>query len=92
MIQASRVELQIGELVLDGVAPRDRDAVAEAFTRELTRLLSEQGVPEAFGPDGDGAQVEALDAALLQPSAGLSPGHFGTRVAAAVYAGMGGTP
>lgn len=91
MIHASRVELQIGELVLDGVAPRDRDAVAEAFTRELTRLLSEQGVPEAFRPAGDGVQVESL-AALLQPSEGLSPGHFGTRVAAAVYAGMGGTP
>jgi len=91
MTQASRVELQIGELVLHGVEARDREAVAEAFTRELTRLLSENGVPEALSPTGgESQQVDSLDASLFPGSMGLSPGHLGTRVALAVYTGLGG--
>ena len=41
----SRIELEIGELVLDGVPRADRDIVAAAFTRELTRLLHLRGLP-----------------------------------------------
>jgi len=48
----SRIELEIGELVLDGVPRTDRDIVAAAFTRELTRLLHERGdfAPEPVAP------------------------------------------
>jgi hypothetical protein len=90
MTPASRIELQIGELVLHGVAPRDRQAVADAFAGELTRLLTERGVPEELGEDG--GQVESVDATMAGSTTGLGPGHLGTRIAAAVYAGLGGRP
>jgi hypothetical protein len=40
-----RVLVEIDALVLDGVRPADRERVAEAFSRELTRLLTVHGVP-----------------------------------------------
>jgi hypothetical protein len=48
----SRIELEIGELVLDGVPRAHRDVVAAAFARELTRLLRERGdvAPEPGPP------------------------------------------
>lgn len=92
MTQASRVELHIEELVLHGVPLQDRDAFAAAFTFELTRLLTEQGVPTGLSIGGGrGQQLNSLDAGTLNASPGLSPGHLGTRVAQAIYTGMGGT-
>lgn len=92
MTQASRVELHIEELVLHGVPLQDRDAFAAAFTFELTRLLTEQGAPTAWGAGGGSSrQLNSLDAGILNASPGLSPGHLATRVAQAIYTGMGGT-
>ena len=42
------IELEIDELVLHGVAPTDRVAVGEAVQHELTRLLTERGVPPSL--------------------------------------------
>lgn len=87
MTQASRVELQIGELVLHGVSPRDGEAVATAFTQELTRLLSEQGVPATLAAlAGEAAFVEA---GALDARPGMAPELLGAQAALAVYAGLG---
>lgn len=87
MTRVSGVELHIGELVLHGVSPRDGEAVADAFTRELTRLFSEQGVPDSFvSMTGDAA---SLDAGVLDGKPGLAPDLLGAQAAQAVYAGLG---
>ncbi|MBD0326005.1 MAG: hypothetical protein ICV68_06225, partial [Pyrinomonadaceae bacterium] len=46
------IELHIEELILHGFERRDRYAIADAFERELSRLLSEQfaeqGLPSSL--------------------------------------------
>ncbi|MCC2668856.1 MAG: hypothetical protein K0Q72_1327 [Armatimonadetes bacterium] len=91
MIRPAQIELQIDELVLHGVAERDGEAVGDAFTRELTRLLTEHGVPEALGGETGGSlQVTALDG-VLDAAPGIAPDQLGARAARSVFAGMGGT-
>jgi len=45
MAMTERVLVDIGAIVLDGVRPADRERVAEAFRRELSRLLTVHGMP-----------------------------------------------
>lgn len=44
-----RIEVQIGELVLENVAPRDRRRVAAAFRSELARRVLGTGLPAGLG-------------------------------------------
>jgi len=81
------VRLRIEELVLDGFAPGDRDRIGEAVERELGRLLAERGVPGAVAAGGEAPRVDA-GSFELAPEAG--PEAIGSRVAAAVYGGLGG--
>ena len=55
----SAIELHIEELVLYGFAPGDRDRIAAALEQELTRLLTEQGVPQSLAQAGDIAYLSA---------------------------------
>jgi hypothetical protein len=80
-----RVELHIDELVLHGVAPRDRRAVGEGVQRELTRLLMEGGVPAGWERGGE---VTRLDGGSFQVT-GSEPGVIGIRVAEAIYRSLG---
>jgi hypothetical protein len=80
----SRIEVTIDELVLHGFAPGDRYAIAEALGQELTRLLSEQGVPAAFMQAGE---VERLNAGAYSMPASANPASVGGKAAQAVYGG-----
>ncbi len=77
-----RITVEVGELVLDGFAHLDRDRVAAAFDRELTRLLYERGMPA-------GADL-SLDVVGDLPA--LSPGpssrQLGEVLARRVHAGL----
>ena len=81
------VRLRIEELVLDGFAPGDRYRIGEAVERELARLLAERGVPGALAA-GDEASSHDAGSFELTPNSG--PDAIGSRVAAAVYGGLGG--
>ena len=81
------VRLRIEELVLEGFAPGDRYRIGEAVERELARLLAEQGVPGALAA-GDEASRFVARSFELAPDSG--PDAIGSRVAAAVYGGLGG--
>ena len=88
---ASRIELQIGELVLHGVAERDSGAVRQAFVHELTRLLSENGVPEMLGATpGSPVPLDVLHGGAFEAPPGAPPERLGEHAARAVYLGMGG--
>ncbi len=75
------IELHIETLVLDGIAA-SRHGVAEATQRELTRLLTAQGLPAAFAPGG---APPVLRGAPVTLAAQPSVQSIGTAVAGAVY-------
>ncbi len=72
------VEVHIDELALDGVLPADRERVAEAASRELTRLLAASNAWEG-GPAS--VDVEAAELA----AGGATPEALGAGVARAVH-------
>ncbi|MFE6867520.1 hypothetical protein ACFVFS_13240 [Kitasatospora sp. NPDC057692] len=84
---AGRIEVEIGELVLDGFADIDRERVAAAFRVELTRLVEARGIPLAHGGD------RALDRLHGLPPlpAGTSPRRLGEALARALHTGLSGS-
>ncbi|WP_380283523.1 hypothetical protein [Kitasatospora purpeofusca] len=81
-----RIEVEIGELVLDGFAGIDRDRVTVAFRGELARLVEAHGVPLAAGGD----RVLDLLSGLPPLPAGTSPRRLGEALARAVHTGLSG--
>jgi hypothetical protein len=88
---SARVNLHVERLVIHGLdlRPAQRAQFQAAFTQELARLISTCGVGEAWA---DGAAVPHAGAQVAALSADLSPGMLGTRVAQAVYRGIGNAP
>jgi hypothetical protein len=80
------IELHIDELVLEGVDPGDRLAVADALRGELARLLAAGGLPGLQEADAEGSH---LNRGTLQLRAGTLPRDTGAAVAQAVYRGIG---
>lgn len=80
----SDVEIEIDELVLRGVAPRDAEAVRAALGRELARLVTELGAPAGIERP---REVARLDAGRIAPSA--DPERMGAAIARALYRGFG---
>jgi hypothetical protein len=79
------IELYIDELMLEGVAPGDRLAIAEALRGELARLLAAAGLP---GMEEDSRVVADLDGGALQLHAGAAPRETGPEVAQTLYRGL----
>jgi hypothetical protein len=77
MALTERVLVEIDALLLDGVRPADRARVAEAFTRELSRLLTEHGLPA----------VDARRDTVTRPPVPLtgSPRRIGRMLARSVH-------
>ncbi|MFG2905227.1 hypothetical protein ACGF13_09215 [Kitasatospora sp. NPDC048286] len=81
-----RIEVEIGELVLDGFTRIDHDRLAAAFRSELTRLVEARGVPLAVGGD---RTLDVLSGLPPLP-AGASPQRLGEALARAVHSGLSG--
>lgn len=81
------VSLHIEEVVLHGFDPRGRYAVADAVQHELTRLLTERGVPPTLGEARGAAR---LDAGSFHPARDTRPQGLGAQLARAVYRGLKG--
>ncbi|WP_406208290.1 hypothetical protein OH807_36540 [Kitasatospora sp. NBC_01560] len=73
-----RIELRIGRLVLDGVAPGAAPALREALERELAALLT----ADPPSRDGDHRVRHAVTPAV---AADPDPAAFGRAVARAVH-------
>ena len=86
------IELEIGQLVLDGVAPSDRHRVAAAVESELGRLLAERGLPTGLGDGEPGSAVvlRNVDGGSFEHRPGSAPRLVGARVAEGIYRGLGG--
>lgn len=80
------IDLHIDALILHGFAPGDRPLIAQALQQELTRLLTEQGVPSSLTHS---IEVPHLQGANVQAASGLSPRAIGTQVAQSIYTSLG---
>lgn len=81
------ISLHIEEVVLHGFDPRGRYAVADAVRHELTRLLTERGLPPSRGT---ARGAERLDAGSFHTARDTRPQALGAQLARAVYGGLKG--
>jgi len=79
------VELHIEELVLHGFAPGDRFSIGDAIEHELSRLLSEQGLP---GMAASSIDVARLDAGSFQIASSGKAQAVGTQLGQQLYRGL----
>jgi hypothetical protein len=79
------IKLRIEELVLHGFQPTDRYGIGDALQNELTRMLTEQGMPPAMA---DSSQVARLDGGAFSMQPGERPSRVGSQAARAVYRGF----
>ena len=77
-----RLRLEIDALVLDGVAPHDRRALADSAERELERLLGDRGVPPMLAQGGEHARLQGPSLRLAR---GDSAASLGANVARSIY-------
>ncbi len=83
----SRLELHIGELVLQGFPGMDPELLGAAVQAELFRLLAEDGLPSRLARAG---VVGAVDGGQFTLEASEDIRHLGARIARAVYEGLEG--
>jgi hypothetical protein len=75
---ASRVEIDIGELRLQGFSAREGRQIGRTVERELARLMMS-------GPSLTNQSVERLDAGKLRFTGATRPQIAGAKIAEAVY-------
>ncbi|HVV86983.1 MAG TPA: hypothetical protein VHE35_28285 [Kofleriaceae bacterium] len=78
----ARIELHLDELVLHGVAARDRHRVADAVHAELARLLAEQGLPGGLASRETPTPAPVPATATVRTT---RPDDLGRGVAGAIY-------
>jgi hypothetical protein len=81
------IELEIEELILHGFGAGDRAQIGIAVQQELTRLLSEGGLPSGFG---QGGEVPRLDGGTFNVDPGAKAEVVGIQIAQSIYGGFGG--
>jgi hypothetical protein len=84
-VRPERIEVRIEELVLDGLPPADAQGVGAAVERELSRLLTERGIP---GHLLQGQAPQLIDAGAFARSLSATPPAVGGEIARAVYGGL----
>lgn len=80
------IQLHIEELVLHGFSRGDRDRIGAAIQQELTRLLTEQGIPPSLAQSG---QIGQLNGGKFEMTAGIRPEVAGIQIAQSIYGGLG---
>ncbi len=80
-----KVDLHIEELVLDGFSPGDRYRIGEVVELELTRLITEQGIPSSLSRDGELAR---MNGGTFNVSPNSRAEVIGGQVAQSVYQGF----
>jgi hypothetical protein len=81
-LNPARIELEIGELVLQGFPAVHRHRVSDALRAELERLLAKLG----HSLTREEVTLERLDAGSIRVSAEARPEAVGSAVARAVFA------
>ncbi|HEY8694027.1 MAG TPA: hypothetical protein VIR57_14950 [Chloroflexota bacterium] len=79
------IELHIEELVLQGFSHSHRGAIGRAIETELSRLLTDRGLPASLS---GGRDVRSLDAGSFVVEHGARPSAIGAHVGQLLYEGM----
>lgn len=82
------VQLRIDQLVLAGVAPGERERVADAVRDELARLLAAPGAAAKFAAP---VNREQLDGGTIRIAGAMRAVSFGEQIAQAVHGSLGTT-
>ncbi len=86
------VRVHVEHLVLEGIDPSDRYAVAEALQAELGRALAERGVAGWLSDGGGAARLDGGELILPRHAAASAVGSgAGARIAHALGTREGGT-
>jgi len=82
------INLHIDQLILDGInVPRSQRHLLQASMQsELTRLLTEGGVPRHLV---NGSALRRVPAGNIELSSGSDPVNLGRQIARSVYGGIG---
>jgi hypothetical protein len=72
--------------VLHGFAHKDQARIQQAIEQELTRLLTQQGIPNSLSQSNE---IQRLNGGSFNVKAGMSVEAIGSQVAQAIYGGMG---
>lgn len=75
------IEIHIERLILEGFAARDRYAIGDAVSAEITRILMEQGIPASWQQD---ISIPRLDAGSFTMSKSNAVNTVGNQIAQAV--------
>ncbi len=81
----SNIELNINKLVLHGFSPHDRHRIGAAVERQLTQMLTEQGIPSSLSHGGEHSH---LDGGTFNIAPNAKAGTIGSQVAQSVYKNM----
>lgn len=79
------IELHIEEMVLHGLENVNRRHVADAMERELTHLLSEQGLHPSIS---EGGKIKSLKQMEFNVTQGSSAEYVGIQVARTLFGGL----
>lgn len=83
-----RYEVEIGELVLVGIDPPDRNALAESLERDLARALAREGIPRQVGSGYSVDIVQSRIASRLLAS-GAGSAALVDGIGGAIHAALG---
>ncbi|MGL5941713.1 MAG: hypothetical protein ACRC2S_15280 [Waterburya sp.] len=85
-LTTSNIELEIEELILHGFPVGDRDRIGMAVQQELTRLITEEGIPTSLA---QGGEIPRLDGGTFNLASGVKAEVVGTQIAQSIYGGLG---
>ena len=85
----SRIVIRIDELILDGVAPGDRYAIADAVRNALAEQLERSGAGWSWN---SGAHIERIDAGECRLSRRAGAATLGSRIGETIYRGISTWP
>jgi hypothetical protein len=82
----ANLELQIDELMLEGLGELDAAGLGGAVERELGLLLTDRGLPDTLARGGDSEQP--LDGGAFKMASADSEAGVATQIARAVFKGL----
>jgi hypothetical protein len=84
-LNQSAIDLHIDELILRGLPYAQRQRIAAAIEQELTRLLTERGIPPSLARGGFVPRI-MLDG--LSIPTGAKPAVIGSQIAQNIYSNL----
>jgi hypothetical protein len=77
-----KVNIEIGELILEGFDYHDQQRISRAIEQELARLVSDNGLPEGVGTRRAASNIGALS---FNAPSDMNPRAIGRETARSIY-------